>query len=315
VRNYGEVEAACAGVTLVIHAAAIIDWGTQAESVVFDINTGGTENILKACRKNRVPFLIYTSSIDAVFTGKPLVDIDESQPYPDRTHTSYCESKIRSEKLVLAAQGEELKVCILRPSDIYGEADPYHIGSLIQMAKTGFYVRLGNGRSRCQHVYVGNMAHAHVLAADAMLKGNERIFGSAYLITDDQGTNFFTFFDRIVAGAGYSIFPKNLWIPRPLAYAMGSVSEFAARLISPFKKYNPKFSRFAVVYTCTDLTFRSKKAKADFNWEPKYSTAQAVQNTIDYYREHEPALSARSLDFTRLHGSAGRGISCYQPDS
>jgi nucleoside-diphosphate-sugar epimerase len=285
IRNAKEVAEACKGVSLVIHSAAIIDWGTQPKSVVFDINTTGTANIIAGCKKHNVPNLLYTSSLDAVFTGKPLVDIDENQPYPAKPQTSYCDSKIRSEKLVVAAQSENLKTCILRPSDIYGEEDPYHIGSLIDMAKTGFYVRLGNGKSRCQHVYVGNMAHAHVLAANALLENNEKIIGNAYLITDGPGSNFFTFFDKIVLGAGYKIFPKNFWIPKWLAYAMGSVSEFMAWIISPVKKYNPKFSRFAVIYTCNDFTFNSNRAKTDFGWEPKYSTPEAIEKTISYYKK------------------------------
>ena len=285
IRNYNEVEKACKGVTLVIHSAAIIDWGTQPESVVFEINTGGTENVIKACLKNNVQNLVYTSSLDAVFTGKPLVDIDEGQPYPVKPQTSYCSSKIEAEKLVKAACSEKLKTCILRPSDIYGEADPYHIDSLINMAKTGFYVRLGNGKSKCQHVYVRNMAHAHVLAAKALLQNNEKIIGNAYLITDAPGSNFFTFFDQVVSGAGYKIFPKNLWIPKGLAYAMGSASEFVAWLVSPVKKYNPKFSRFAVIYTCNDFTFNSNRAKNDFGWEPKYSTRESIENTISYYKK------------------------------
>jgi nucleoside-diphosphate-sugar epimerase len=285
IRNYSELEKAFKGVSLVIHSAAIIDWGTQPESVVFDINTKGTENVIKACLKNKVSYLVYTSSLDAVFTGKPLVNIDESQPYPVKPQTSYCSSKIEAEKLVKAACSEKLKTCILRPSDIYGEEDPYHIGSLIDMAKTGFYVRLGNGKSKCQHVYVGNMAHAHVLAANALLQNNEKIIGNAYLITDGPGSNFFTFFDQIVAGAGYKIFPKNLWIPRGIAFAMGSISEFVAWLVSPIKKYNPKFSRFAVIYTCNDFTFTSNHAKTDFGWQPKYSTPEAIENTINYYKK------------------------------
>jgi len=285
IRKCDEVEKACAGVSLVIHSAAIIDWGTQPESVVYEINTRGTENIIKACLRNNVKNLLYTSSLDAVFTGKPLVNIDESQPYPEKPQTSYCASKIESEKLVNAVCNEKLKTCILRPSDIYGEADPYHIDSLIDMAKTGFYVRLGNGKSKCQHIYVGNMAYAHVLAASALLQNNEKVLGNAYLITDGPGSNFFTFFDKIVAGAGYKIFPKNLWIPRRLAFIMGSISEFVAFLVSPVKKYNPKFSRFAVIYTCNDFTFNSNRAKNDFGWEPKYSIPEAIENTISYYKK------------------------------
>ena len=184
----------------------------------------------------------------------------------------------------MEANTDKLKTCILRPSDIYGEADPYHIDSLIDMAKTGFYVRLGNGKSKCQHVYVKNMANAHVLAADALLQNNRNIMGKAYLITDGAGENFFKFFDQVVVGAGYKIFPKNLWLPHWLAYSMGSISEFIAWLASPIKKYNPKFSRFAVTYTCTDFTFNSNRAKTDFEWNPKYSTPQAIENTIQYYK-------------------------------
>ena len=285
VRNPGDLENACKGIDLVIHSAAIIDWGTQPESVVIDINTQGTANVIEACQKQGVENLVYTSSLDAVFTGKPLVDIDERQPYPEKPVTSYCDSKIRAEKLVKNAQGESLKTCILRPSDIYGEEDPYHIGSLINMAKSGFYVRLGDGKSKCQHVYVGNMAYAHVLAAKALLENNNKILGQAYLITDGPGSNFFTFFDQIVTGAGYKIFPENLWLPRWLAYSMGALSEGIAWMVSPVKKYNPKFSRFAVIYTCNDFTFKTDLAEKEFGWKPKYSAQTALENTIRYYKK------------------------------
>ena len=171
----------------------------------------------------------------------------------------------------------------MRPSDIYGEADPYHMDALIDMAKSGFYVRLGNGTSKCQHVYVGNMAHAHVLAAKALWTDNKKVLQQFYFITDTKGINFFKFFDQIVAGAGYKIFPKNLWLPFKLAYAIGSISEFIAVLWRPIKHYNPKFSRFAVLYTCLDFTFTSQKALEDFNFQPKYNHKESLKNTIDYY--------------------------------
>jgi nucleoside-diphosphate-sugar epimerase len=58
----------------------------------------------------------------------------------------------------------------------------------------------------------------------------------------------------------------------------------SAWLIRPFKKYHPKFSRFAVVYTCTEYTFTSAKAIRDFGFNPKYSHNEALQRTIDYYK-------------------------------
>lgn len=287
VRDSEIVNSAGKGVDLVIHCAAIIDWGTKDEDEVLAVNVGGTENVIEACRINKIKNLIFTSSLDAVYTGKPLVNINEDQPYPKSRQNAYCRSKTLSEKTIMAVNSESLKTCILRPSDIYGEEDPFHIEPLINMAESGFYIRLGNGRSKCQHVYVGNMAHAHVLAAKALLKGNSKIDGNAYFITDGPGENFFKFFDNIVRRAGYRIWPNNLWMPRFLAFPLASLTEFGAWLISPIKKVNVKFSRFAVAYTCTDFTFNSKRAAADFGFIPKYSLEEGLEKTVKYYQKPE----------------------------
>jgi nucleoside-diphosphate-sugar epimerase len=284
IRDSSVVSEACKGVEIVMHTAAIIDWGTKTAQEVLDINTGGTEKIIEACTKHNVPYLIYTSSLDAIFNGKSMEGIDENVAYPDRPVNAYCESKQKAEELVRRANGDTLKTCILRPADIYGEGDPYHIGSLIRMAKDGFYVRLGNGASVCQHVYVGNMAHAHLQVAKAFLKNNNTIEGQAYFITDGMAHNFFKFYDQVVAGAGYKIWPKNLWLPFWFAYSIASLVEFVAWIIRPLKKINPKFSRFAVVYTCSNFTFSSDKAKRDFGFYAKYSPEEALQRTIRYYQ-------------------------------
>jgi nucleoside-diphosphate-sugar epimerase len=284
VRNYESLKEASRDVDIVIHAAAIVDWGTHSQKEVYDVNFVGTENVIKACQANGVKILIFTSSLDAVYTGNPLTDIDESHPYPSRHPNMYCESKALSEKAVIKANSDALKTCVLRPSDVYGEGDPFHIDSLINMAKTGFYVRLGNGKSKCQHVYVGNMAHAHILAAKNLLGNHNRVSGKIYFITDGPGHNFFSFFDQVVERAGYRIWPKKLWLPRWIAYTIGSISEFMAYLFRPIKHYNPKFSRFAVTYTCTDFTFSSDKAKKDFGYMPKYSPEEAMERTVEYYQ-------------------------------
>lgn len=287
VRHYEQLSGACKGMDVVIHSAAIIDWGTKSEEEVLSVNHTGTENVLKACLANGIRYLVYTGSLDAVFTGKSLVDIDESQPYPEKHQTVYCRSKYLAEQAVRSLDHGSVDWVVLRPSDIYGEADPYHIGSLIDMARKGLYVRLGNGKAKCQHVYVGNMAHAHVLAVKALLEKKSGVAGNVYFITDGPGTNFFSFFDPIVSGAGYRIFPKNLWLPRGIAYTIGSMSEFFAWLIRPVKRYYPKFSRFAVIYTCTDFTFSSKKARKELGFQPKYSHEEALNRTIAYYRQQK----------------------------
>ena len=113
----------------------------------------------------------------------------------------------------------------------------------------------------------------------------KKIGGNAYFITDGEGTNFFKFFDKIVLASGYKIWPKNIWLPRKIAYSMGAISEFIAVLARPVKRYNPKFSRFAVTYTCNDFTFSSGKAKRDFGFEPRYSEEEALRRTSEFYKK------------------------------
>lgn len=285
IRDFEFIEKFFRGIDIVMHTAAIVDWGTHTEREVYEVNYAGTENVLEACRKNKVKVLVYTSSLDAVYTGRPLVDVDESLPYPQKHPNMYCKSKALSEAIVCSGNRFHLKTCVLRPSDVYGEGDPYHLDSLIAMAKKGFYVRLGNGKSKCQQVYVGNMAHAHLQVAKSLLDGNDRVEGSIYFITDGPGQNFFKFFDQVVIGAGYRIWPKNFWLPRAVAYFIGSLSELIALILRPLKHYNPKFSRFAVTYTCTDFTFSSEKAMTEFGYTPRYSQEEAMERTVAYYRE------------------------------
>ncbi len=310
IRDYETVLNACQGKDIVIHAAAIVDWGSKSEKEVYSVNVTGTENVVRACLEQGVSCLVYTSSLDAIFAGKPLVDIDESQPYPKKHPNMYCRSKFLAEGMVKTPhplipspeQGGEisgirhpassplptancqLRTVIIRPSDIWGPGDPFHVGSLINMAKGGFYVRLGDGRSKCQHTYVNNVAYAHLLAAQALWEEKPDIAGNTYFITDGPGTNFFTFFDRIVEGAGYRIWPKNFWLPRWLAYAIGTMNEAIAWLIRPIYNYTPKFSRFAVIYTCSDFTFTSEKALRELGYRPKYNEKEAMGKTITSFK-------------------------------
>jgi nucleoside-diphosphate-sugar epimerase len=56
--------------------------------------------------------------------------------------------------------------------------------------------------------------------------------------------------------------------------------------VRPIKHYNPKFSRFAVIYTCTDFTFSAKKAANDFGFIAKYNLEEALHKTITYYKKN-----------------------------
>lgn len=298
VRDSRAMDAACRGADAVLHLAAMVDWGTHKPSTVYDINTTGTTHALRAAADAGVRAFVHTSSLDAVISHRPLRDVDETLPYPKRPPNAYCGSKAEAEKLVAAADGlgDSLRTVSLRPSSIWGEADPYHISALVTLAKSGPYVRIGDGSAVQQLVYVGNLAHALLLACreilNAVSEGREpRCAGKRYFITDAPPENFFRFFDFIVRESGHPIRPENLWIPRRLMLVAGFLAETAAVLVRPLIHWNPKVSRFAVNYTCNDFTFASDAAEKDFDFQPIHAHREALERTIDWFREN-PAAAA-----------------------
>ncbi len=277
------LEQACQGVDLVYHLAAVVDWGSMAPDEIMRINVEGTRRVIAACRKAGVQGLIYASSIDAVYDGDSHLDIDETFPYPDRYASTYCESKALAEQVILEANDENLRTAALRPSDVYGPGDPFHLHALVDMARSGFYVRVGDPSKLSMHVFVGNMAHAFSLLGAALMNGNEKVPGQAYFISDGPPSNFFTFFDRILISAGYSLRP-GVWLPRWLMMPVGIGADAITSLLRPIAKVKTNVSRFSVTYICNSFTFSTGAAARDFGFRPKYSPEEAFEQTVRFYK-------------------------------
>ncbi len=279
------LEQTLSGIDVVFHTAAVVDWGTKPPSEVIRVNVEGTRRVAEACRKKSVRVLVATSSLDATFSGRDLLDVDENLPYPRRHPNAYCRSKMEAELIVKKAHEDGLAACSLRPADIYGEGDPYHIPPLLDMVRSGFYVRIGDGSAKSQHAYVGNVAVAHIQAAASFLNGRSGHGGRSYFITDGPGANFFTFFERIILAAGYRIRPKNLRFPFFLFYLIGAFVEVVTLPVRAVLNQAPRVSRFAAIYTCTSYTFSSKGAERDFGFVPRYSEEEAITATAAFYSE------------------------------
>ena len=190
--------ASCAGLEpddVVFQTAAAV-WDVNTPDHVYeDVNVDGNRSVLDVCRERGIRRLVYTSTIDVVVDGRrPVVDGDESLPYPERLpRDAYSRTKIEAEQLMLAADSPELATCALRPVGMYGPRDRYHLGNMVAMARKGNKLRLGSGSARFSHAYSENVAHAHVLAAYHLFPGSNAA-GNAYFIGDHYpAENFFDF--------------------------------------------------------------------------------------------------------------------------
>jgi nucleoside-diphosphate-sugar epimerase len=277
IRDPAAVRRACEGMEVVFQTAAAV-WDVNTPRQVYEeVNVGGNRNVLEACRALGIRRLVYTSTLDVVVDGrKPIVDGDESLPYPrhlPRDH--YSRTKLLAEQLVLAANGPKLATCALRPVGMYGPRDKYHLGNFVSMARHGLSTRLGDGSARFSHVYSENVAHAHLLAAERLWPGSS-VAGQCYFICDHYPAgNFFDFMIPYLEALGLAA-PRRS-IPFRLAYALA----WAAELLAPRSNFN----RFAVVQTCVDHTFVDRKAAGELGYAPIVSREQAFERSLAWLRE------------------------------
>ncbi len=295
IRDPAAVQKACAGRDVVIQAAAAV-WNVRTPRGLYDeVNVGGNRLVIDTCRRLGIPRLVYTSSMDVVVDGrKPIVDGDESLPYPGQLPPdAYSRSKIIAEMMVLAANGADLATCVLRPVGMYGPRDKYHLGNVIGMARKGVSLRLGNGSARFSHAYSENVAHAHVLAAERLRPGSAES-GQCYFICDHYpAENLFDFMEPFLRALELPV-PRRS-IPYRLAYALSA----AAEVVAPYSNFN----RFAVIQTCVDHTFVDARARRELGYAPIVSREEAFRRSLAWLRDGAPLPTRPITEQTVIHRS------------
>lgn len=284
------LDRACAGVDAVVHAASLVDWGQATTAQLEAVNVGGVAAVIGAARANGVRAVVHTSTMDVVCGRAPVVDADETMPFPEVFTNDYARTKAEGEVVALGANDGDLRVCALRPCGMFGERDPYHLANVLRLLKAGrLPLRLGNGQARFQHVYVGNVAHAHVLALEDLLSEQPRSAGEAYFVTDDaDAVGFLEHLEPMVTALGYRLPSRSL--PEPVAMTVATAMEGVAALTErlPFlPEFTPTLTRSSVRFVCHDHTFVGAKARRDLGYEPKYPPDVALARTIAWWREHE----------------------------
>ncbi|KAI0314026.1 C-3 sterol dehydrogenase [Amylostereum chailletii] len=163
------------GATCIIHTASP-PHGVEDPALYWRVNVEGTKAVIKAAIANDIHKLVYTSSAGVVFNGTGLIDIDERVPAPEKALDAYNESKLKAEELVLAANGKDgLLTVALRPAGIFGPGDRQAIVGMLEVLKKGqSHFQIGDNTNIFDWTYVGNVAYAHVLAADKLAPPTEK---------------------------------------------------------------------------------------------------------------------------------------------
>jgi nucleoside-diphosphate-sugar epimerase len=267
------VSAACEGVDAVFHVAARAGvWGSWES--YYQPNVIGTRNVVAACQQQGVGRLIYTSTPSVVFTGQPIRGGDESLPYGKNWLCHYAHTKAIAEAEALAANSESLKIVALRPHLIFGPGDPHLLPRVIESVQAGRLKIIGDGKSRVDVSYVGNVADAHLDAFDALAAGTGA--GQAYFISQGESVELWPWVNSILEGLGHAPLTKR--VPLPVAYAVGALCEGLWKVLG--RRNEPPITRFVAVELAKDHYFDISAARRDLGYLANTPMAEALNQTI-----------------------------------
>ncbi|KAH8654970.1 3-beta hydroxysteroid dehydrogenase/isomerase family-domain-containing protein [Tricladium varicosporioides] len=248
------------------------------------VNVMGTCNLLESAKSIAQAF-VYTSSASVIHDScSDLVEGDDSLPlvYLPEQKELYTHSKAVADQLVLDANGE-MRTISIRPSGIFGEGYGTAQAFAERAAAGKLKFQIGNGENLFDFTYVENIVHAHILAAQCLLKtlaepiaGVESAAGQGFIITNDEHIPFWEFGRAIGNAAGYPTRKEDVRsIPKILGLAMAVIAEWIVWLTS-FGRKTSGLNRLGVQYSSSTRTYRIDKAKRILGYRPKVSLQEGI---------------------------------------
>jgi UDP-glucose 4-epimerase len=159
IRDARFVAAACEGVEVVFHLAALIaiPYSYAAPESYIDTNVRGTLNVLEGARRSRVHRLIQTSTSEVY--GTPL-KLPIRETHPLQAQSPYAASKVGADQLALSYyRSFGTPVVVLRPFNTYGPRQSTRAvlpTILTQLLKGRTQIELGRLDTRRDLTYVAD---------------------------------------------------------------------------------------------------------------------------------------------------------------
>lgn len=272
VRDAAAMADAMHGADVVIHAAAGLPLWKPAE--IRSVNLEGTRNVLDTAAAEDVGRVVHISStaVYGIPDHHPLVESDRMVGVGP-----YGESKVAAEELCQEARLRGQCVPILRPKTFIGTERLGVFQILFDWIVEGRKIPvIGNGKNVYQLLAVEDL----VAAARLMCEGESAQVNDTFnvgaaefgTVKDDLGALFEH------AGTGSRVLATPAW------FAKGSLRILEAMRMSPLYKW--------IYGTADQDSFVSIDKLERLGWKPKYSNAQTLISTFDWYRENRDRIPA-----------------------
>lgn len=259
------------GVEVVHHVAAAFREMNVPDTFYYDVNVGGTRNVLEAAFDEGVRKVIYCSTC-GVHGNVDHPPAGEDAPIQPADY--YQRTKYEAEPIVRQFYDRGLKTVTLRPAAIYGPGDPERFYLIFKRVAKGRFPMFGNGKTYYHPLYIDNLIDAFILAME-----DGRGEGESYLIADEQYLEIEDLVRRV--GRALSVDVKIPHFPVWPVVAAGHVCE---KVCKPFGITPPLFPRRVDWYR-QNRAFKIDKAKRDLGYQPSVGIDEGLRRTAEWYRK------------------------------
>ena len=266
-----DVDRCFEGAETVYHIAGVVDISGKKEKLMWDVNVGGTKNVVESCKRQGVKNLIYVSSIDTYPDKFCEGQISERSEYSEvGLESPYAITKAIATQIVLDAK-DELKVCCVQPTGVIGPDDYMgsSVGAMVDLFIKGLFpVSMNFGEYN--FVDARDMAVAMRNAVDTGRTGECYILGG-HRVTVDQLMGYMA---------------KTLGRKKPkLKISKALVLPFVPLVsgIMDMAHLPPMLNAFSLSKLEENCNFSNEKAKREIGFSPR-PVEETIRDTVLWHR-------------------------------
>lgn len=275
-RDAGAVRKALDGARYVFHVAAVYRFWSKERSEIYDVNVGGTLNVLEAATDTGCERLVYTSTVGTIGLDRTSdgVPADESDwPRIEHLFGSYKRSKYVAEHEVLRAAAGGLPVVLVQPTVPLGPRDlvPTPTGRIVLDFLNGRMP--GYFSTSLNVVDVDDVAAGHVLALEHGRQGRSYVLGG-------ENRTFKEILESLAGETGLRA--PRFRVPASMALGVAAMSEL---LEGRLARRPPSVPLEATRMATTQMVFSDDRARRELGYASR-PAREALGRSARWFAEN-----------------------------
>lgn len=271
IRDYLAVSAAVRGCEFVFHLAGIVQISGIRKKHIFDVNVGGTRNVVEACLEKGVQRLVHVSSVHAL-RAPDMGSIDESLDTDiNNLLGAYAKSKAMATIEVMNALQKGLDAVILFPTGVIG---PYDFRS----SYTGSAIKGYIDAKKTQYYFNGKYDFVDVRdVADGIFRAwkyGEK--GQGYIISGSV-SSLEDIIKAVEQSTGHTI--KRRRVPTLLV----KTAAFLAPVYYAIVRKKPVLSKYSIDVLMSNSQISCEKAQAKLGYKPR-PMLRTIRDIVRWHR-------------------------------